>query len=829
MSIWRFAFANLWREWRSGELNMLALALTLAVAAVSAVDFFSDRVEQALLYQGNELLAADLLIDSTEPLAQELTAQAQAAGLQVAHTLSFPSVVMTGDSPQLVQLKAVDAAYPLRGRLRLRTQPEAAPQIRQGPPDAGEIWVEPRLLPLLHSAIGDSLHLGSGQFRISGLIEQEPDRGFSLFALAPRVMLNLKDIPATGLLTPASRASYRLLLAGAPDALERFRKQHLEDLPRTARLQTVAQTRPEMESVLQRGSSYLALTALLTVLVSSAAVALASHQLVQRQANTIALMRCLGARSGFLRGTMLLRLLLLLLVTGLAGTGAGYLVQFALAGQLSEWLPKSMPVPSLWPLVTGLATGAITLLGFALPSLWRLSEVPPLAVMRRDLGQTPPGLWPLGLAAISALALLVAWQAADWKMAGLVLGGALLLMLLLALSALALRLLLRMALKRAQGIWRYALTSLTRNTGLNLLQVCGFGLGIMAIMLLTVVRIGLLDAWEKSIPAEAPNQFLINIQPEQRAAVADFLTSHGLAYSGLHPMVRGRLIAINGAPVDAASYTDPRAARLVSREFNLSWGMQPQADNRIIAGKWWTDANALPQFSVEQGIAETLGIKLGDRLTYQVADQPVSAPVTSLRKVRWDSFNANFFVIASPDTLRDKPTSYITSFFLPEKQTSAAAELIREFSNLTLLDVSALLKQIKTAMDRGSHAVQSLFIFTLLAGLLVLYTGVLASARTRRHEIALLRTLGASRAQLFSAGFGEFTLLGLQAGMLGSSGAVLTGWLLAVMVFDLEYTLSPSMLLFGTLLPALAVGLAGALAVRPLVLRVPMVSLRLDE
>jgi putative ABC transport system permease protein len=826
MRLFRFALTGLWREWRSGELRLLSLALILAVAAVTSVGFFTDRVNQALAQQGNELLAADLVIESKDPLPEQFIDQARQAGLRLARTLSFPSVVMGREDPQLVQVKAVAGGYPLRGELLLRDAPAAQARPAQDLPASGHIWVEPRLLILLNSRLGDTLNLGERTFTIARTIEFEPDRGGNLFQLAPRAMLNMTDIPATGLVTPASRVEYRLLLAGPAQAVAAYRAWAEPRLPGNANLLSIQDARPELRAALDRGSRFLALAALVTILVTGAAVALATRRLVERQADAVAIMRCLGAASDFLRNTLILRLILLVLITGLLGSLGGYLAQAVLADLLGEWLTQTLPAPSLQPVISGFATGAITLGGFALPPLLNLPRVPPLRVLRRDLGPTPPGPWLLGLSALAALALLIFWEAGDPRLATIVLGGIIAVVAVLGLCALALIKLAGLLQQRASGIRRFGLASLSRHPTTTLLQLCGFGLGIMAILLLAVVRVDLLSTWERTLPEGAPNRFLINILPDQTRELAAFLSEQGLASSGLHPMVRARLSHINGTRVIPEAYPNPRTQRRAAREFNLSWGLQLQADNRILAGQWWQDRSAPPQFSVESGIAEDLGIELGDRLTFDVAEQPVSGPVTSLRAVKWDSFNVNFFVIGSPASLQDKAATYVTSFYLDPAHEALGAALIKRFPNVTLLDISSILEQVRRVMDRGSAAVEYIFLFTLAAGLLVLYAGILAGAEARRHEAAILRTLGAQRGQLLGAAAVEFGALGLLAGVLATSGAFAIGQVLARQIFELEYGFSPWLWLTGVGGAMFSIGLAGLLSAWPLVIRPPLQSLR---
>jgi putative ABC transport system permease protein len=829
MKTLNFALRGLWRDWRGGDLRLLGLALLLAVASVTSVGFFTDRVDRALRQQGNELLAADLVLQSGDPLPEEIEREARRRGLALSRSLTFPSVVLAHGNPQLVQVKAVDTAYPLRGRLLVRDAPDGPVLPADSAPPRGQVWVEPRLMVLLDRARGDTIDLGNGRFTLARLIELEPDRGGSLFQLAPRILLNLADIPATGLVTPASRVKHRLMLAGAAPTVAAFRDWVEARLPHNGRVLGIEDARPELRTALERGGRFLALAALVAVIITGAAVALSTRRLVERQSDAVAVMRCLGAGSRFLRNALLLRLAALVMVAGGLGALAGFLAQAVLARLLGDWLVQGLPAPSLGPLVTGLGTAALTLLGFALPALLWLPKVPPLRVLRGDLGPGTPGPWIAGLAVFATLTLLLLWQTGDIRLAAAVLGGALGLITTLAGLAWLLIRLAGVLQQRVHGIARFGLASLSRHPGTTVLQVCGFGLGIMAMLLLAVVRVDLLSTWERSLPQDAPNRFLINILPEQVAALERFLAAKGIVSSGLHPMIRGRLTHINGRELDPEAYTNPRARRLAARGFNLSWAERPQSDNRIQSGSWWHSADARPQWSMESGIAETLGIRLGDRLTYWIGGRALSAPVTSLRSVQWDSFNVNFFVVGSPALLQDEAATYLSSFYLPPEREMAMGELVKEFPNVTVLDVSALMTQVRQVMARGSTAVQYVFLFTLGAGLLVLYAGIQAGAEGRRREAAILRTLGAKRRQLLGAAAVEFAVLGLLAGLLASLGAALTGWVLAHRVFDLDYGFSFWLWGAGIGGGVIGIGLAGLLAAWPLVIRPPLQSLRRAE
>lgn len=822
-----FALRLFRRDWRSGELRLLTLALVLAVAAVTAVGFFTNRVERAMEFQAAEMLAADLVVSSNNPVPEKLQAHAEGLGLEIARTLSFRSVILRDDQTQLVEVKAISPEYPLRGEVRTRPgagKPEAIAHQTPGP---GELWVGTRLLASLGMETGQQLSLGEASFLVSWIISRDSGDGGNLFNLGPRVVMSLADIPKTGLVTPASRVRHRLLVAGERESVESYRDWVEKNLPTGARLEHMENTRPELRNALDRGRRFLALAALAAVLVAGAAVALSTHRFVESQSDSSAIMRCLGATEAFIRQVLLLRLVMLGCMTGLVGSLAGYLAQFFLAELVGDWFSAELPAPDLYPIALGLGTGLITLAGFTLAPLSRLSSVPPLRVLRRDLGAAPPAFWLVGLSAFLAMGLLMLWAADNAKLAFMVMGGAIATVLLLMLTARLLVMLLSPLRHRGNAIWRYGLAGLTRNPTMTAIQLTGFGLGILALLLLAIVRVDLIATWERTIPPETPNQFLINIQPDDVSQIETFLADEGLEHKGIHPMLRARLVKINDRPVSAESYEDQRAQRLITREFNLSWASELKDDNSIVSGTWWTPVqhnDAL--LSVEEGLADTLGIRMNDRLSFNLAGIPVEARVSNLRSVQWDNFQPNFFVTGTPGLLKQHPTIFITSFYLPAGRENTLSQLIRQFPSITAIDVSVIMGHVREIMERGSLAVEYVFFFTLAAGLLVLYAGVQASRESRRQESAILRTIGLKQQQLLLAVGVEFCVLGVLAGILGSLCASLTGWFVSTEILELNYQFNPWVWLTGMLGGAIGIGTAGILATFPLVVRPPLHTLR---
>ncbi len=821
----KFSLRLLARDWRAGELRVLLIALVIAVASVTSVGFATDRVKQALHQQGNDLLGADLVIVSDQALPQH-AARAAAHNLQHATTMSFVSMVLSGDVNQLAEVKAVSENYPLRGELRIAREMFGAEQVVRAIPSPGTVWADARLLQQLKLKVGDTLSLGTEQFSITALLTHEPDRGGDMFSIAPRLLMNLNDVPATGLVQTGSRIRYRLLAAGEPDSVRQFHAGVENSLQPGERLETVEDARPEVRSALERAERFLGLAALVSVLLAGAAVATAARRYSVRHLDTCAMLRCLGAPQAFITRSYLYQMLWLGAAASLLGCVAGYAAHGLFTDLLGRLIAAPLPPPSLRPALFGFAIGMVTLLGFALPPLLALKNVPALRVLRRELGLPVRGISAY-LSGILLLGGLMIWQAGDLKLGVTIVAGTLAALAVLALMAWLLVQGLTRLRTRVGVAWRFGLTNIARRPASSVTQILAFGVGIMALLLLTLVRGDLLASWQQSLPREAPNRFIINIQAEQLPALRDFFARHEMPAPEFYPMVRGRLVSINDKPVTASDYKDQRAARLIEREFNLSWMERLPQDNRIIAGEWWQGAAAAANLlSVEDGIATTLGIKLGDTLTYNIAGETFTAKVTSLRKVDWDGFHVNFFVIATSGALSRYPASYITSFYLPEQRQALLGTLVKSFPNLTVMDVAAILAQVRAIIERVTLAVEYVFGFTLLAGFVVLYAALQSTRDERLQDSALLRTLGASRRQLLAGLAAEFLLLGALAGLVAAAAASVLGYILAERVLHLPYVFNAWIWLTGLVAGGIGVAAAGVLGMLPAIRHPPLHMLR---
>ena len=819
------------RDWRAGELRFLLIALVVAVAALASVGFFVDRMRTGLVRDAHQLIGADLVVASDLPADPAWQAEAQRLDLQIAHTVGFPSMAIAGQGEdplsQLSSIKAVSPNYPLRGHLTLAGAAEGA--VNKDIPAPGTVWVDPALPDILNVKVGGKIRLGTAEFTIARIIAREPDRGTSFANFAPRVMLPLSDLAATHLVQNGSRVTYRLLVAGEPEATATFQKWMQAEIARGnlrgVSVESLESSQEDLRNTLDRARKFLSLVSLLSAMLAAVAVAMAARRFMLRHLDACAMLRCLGLTQNQVTVLYLSEFL----IVGAVGSVLGALLGFAAHFVLLEWLGKlvtsDLPPASVVPGLQAVVTGLVLLLGFAVPPILQLRNVPHNRVIRRE--QDAPRATTLAgyvLGLCSFLGLLL-WQAGDLKLSALTAGGFLGGLLLFALLAwLGLRALRSTRTLFKHSAWRFAVTALQRRPSATIVQVVSLALGLMALLLLTVIRGDLVDAWRKSVPADAPNHFVINIQPDQEADVAARLVKAGVVQPLLYPMMRGRLIKINDKTITGTSYVEDRARRLVDREFNLSTMRDMPAQNKIVAGHWYDDTK--PEASVEEGIAKTLNIHLGDTLVFEIAGQQVQSTVTSLRKLEWGSMRVNFFVIINPKALQDMPQTWITAFRLPESGNSFVNTLSRDFPNLTVIDVGSILKQIQSVVDQVVTAVEFLFLFTLASGVLVLYAALAGSQDERTREAGLLRALGATRAQLSQAQWIEFALIGGLAGFLAASGAAAVGWGLAKWAFTFEWSFKPLVWLAGIAVGAACSFIGGHLGLRNVLNQPPLQTLR---
>ncbi|MFF7709332.1 FtsX-like permease family protein [Pseudomonas sp. NPDC007930] len=817
------ALRQVLRDRRAGELRVLFFALLIAVACSTAIGYFGARLNAAMALRASEFLAADLVLQGTaEPQPQQLQA-GLALGLAHARTAEFTSVVGTDAGIQLSSVKAVAAPYPLRGELKSSAQPYGAERAG-GLPGAGEAWAEPRLLVALNIQVGDSVEVGSKTLRVTRVLTYEPDRAGNFYSLTPRLIINGADLAATGILQPGSRVSFRDLWRGTPEALAQYRAQVTPGLAPNQRLLDSRDGNRQVGGALGKAEGYLNLASLVAVMLAGVAVALSANRYAARRFDASALLRCLGLARRETLVLFALQLALLGVLASLAGAVLGWAGQWALFALLHGLLPAVIPHGGLAPALAGIATGLAALAGFALPPLMALGRVPPLRVLRRDLLPVPASSWAVYGTALLALGLIMWRLSLDWRLTVALLAGGVLAALVLGAALVALLRSLRQGLARAPLAWRLGLGQLLRHPGAAAGQALAFGLILFAMALVVLLRSELLDTWQQQLPKDAPNYFALNILPAERDAFAAHLQADGARAAPLYPVVPGRLTAINGQPAGDHVAAESRGERALQRDLSLTWAASLPAGNRVEAGHWWQARaeGTLPGVSVEAELAQSLGLKLGDRLTFNVGGVVRDAEVSSLRHIDWDNFQPNFFMIFEPGTLQDLPATYLTSFYLAPGNDARIVALSRAFPATTVLQVEAVLAQLRSILAQVTLAVQFVLLFVLAAGLAVLFSGLQATLDERIRQGALLRALGASRPLLQRARRIEFALLGAASGLLAALATEAASWALYRFALRLEW--APHLwLLCLPLVGALLVGLAGlfgtrrALAVSPLV------------
>jgi putative ABC transport system permease protein len=825
------AWRSLGREWRSGELGVLLLALTTAVAALTGVTFLIGRIGTAVDQQATEVLAADIRLGSTTPLGASYLEEARRRGLKSARTVSLLSVVFRGDASQLASVQAVSPEYPLRGSLLVADEPFVTGTVTHGMPARGEVWPSSKLLATLGGQLGSQLAIGAATFRVSRVLISRPDQGGTFADLAPSLIMNMQDLASTQLIQPGSRVSYAALFAGPRASIELFKHWLTEHKRRGERLRDIADATPQIRNAVERAGRFLSLASLVSVLLCSIAVAMSARQYVRRHLDSVALLKTLGATRAFTLAVSLLQLLLVALAAALLGSALGFVAQewllHAVRGLLSN---TEVPPADPMPVAIGFVAAVAVLGGFALPQLLQLARVPPLRVLRRDVGPPPPLVLLAFGPAVAVVVGLVYWAVRELRLFTEFLLGLGIFVALLAAAGWLLVLAAGRLRGRVGVAWRYGVANLSRRRADSLVQIVAFGTGLMVLLLLGVVRRDLENDWRSALPAEAPNYFFVNIPPADREAFVRFLEDRGAKLSRVLPMIRGRLTSIDGRPVESLRFTRGSDGEgFAEREQNLTWAAELGADNQVIAGHWWTPAErGAPLVSVSTEFQQSLGLRLGDRLSFEIGGESFTVQVANIRKVKWDSFEPNFFIVFAPGVLDAAAGTYLTSAYFHPSQAHTLAELARRFPSVSIFNVDDLLAQVRAVVDKAVLAVQSVFAFTLFAGFTVLLAAVQASREERRYESAMLRTLGASRGTVWQGVLAEFTTLGVLSGLLAALGASLAGAFVAVRVLQLGYALDAWVFVVGLAGGALLVGGSGWLATRSVVDQPPLTTLRAD-
>lgn len=820
------AARQLLRDARAGELRVLFFALIIAVASSTAIGYFGARLNDGMLMRATEFLGADLVLRGSSPAEPEQVSHGQRLGLDHAQLVEFSSVIASDEAIQLASVKAADNGYPLRGQLKSAAQLYQQEEISSGP-QPGEAWAEARLFAALELNIGDTIEVGAKALRLTRVLTYLPDEAGDFYSLTPHVLMHLDDLAATGVVQPGSRVRYREMWRGSTEALAAYRTAVSPTLAAHQRLEDARDGNRQVGGALGRAERYLNLASLAAVLLAGVAVALSAARFAARRFDASALLRCLGLSRNQALGLFSLQLALLGLGASAIGALLGWLAQLGLFYALQGLLPAQIPAGGVWPALAGIATGLVALAGFALPPLAALGRVPPLRVLRRDLLPVPASSWLVYGAALLALGLIMWRLSLDLQLTFALLGGGLITALVLGgLLLLALQSLRRL-LARAALPWRLGLGQLLRHPLAAAGQSLAFGLILLAMALIALLRGELLDTWQDQLPERAPNHFALNVLPAEKDAFAARLAALSPEPAPLYPVVPGRLTLINGEPVNQLVSKESQGDRAIRRDLSLTWADELPASNQLLAGTWWMAAQAdeLPGVSVESELAESLQIALGDRLTFNIAGIEREVAVRNLREVDWNSFQPNFYMIFQPGTLQDLPVTYLTSFYLPPQQERQLVELSRAFPAVTLLQVEALLAQLRSILAQVTLAIEFVLLFVLAAGLAVLFAGLQATLDERIRQGALLRALGAERKLLIKARRAEFGLLGAASGLLAAVGCELISFLLYRYAFQLDWRPHPWLLLL-PLIGALLVGGAGIIGTRRALNVSPLTVLR---
>ncbi len=835
----KLGWRTLWRDLRAGELRLLIVAVTLAVAALTAVGFFADRLKGGLQRDARQLLGGDAVLRSDEMTPPVFVTKAKALGLQTAASVSFPTMARAmdadGGASKLAAFKAVPAGYPLRGSLLVSSTTEGKGESTRDIPAPGTVWADASLLDALGLKIGQTLLMGDASFKVTRIITQEPDRGAGFVSFSPRAMINTADVAATNLIQPASRTNYRFAVAGEEQAVAEFVKWASAEIKkpyeasgiRGVRLESLESGSPEMKQTLDRAEKFLNLVALLAALLSAVAVAIVARGFAAKHLDDCAMLRVLGQPQRTIAAAYAFEFVLAGLFASALGVAIGFAVHYGFVLLLAGLVETALPAATVWPVLFGVGMGLTLLLAFGLPPVLQLASVPPLRVIRRDVGNLKPAsIAVLGVGMLGFAALLVA-ASSDLKLGLIAVGGFAGAVLVFAAASYAAVKLLRASVNEdVAPRWLVLATrQLSARPAYAVVQTSALAVGLLALMLLVLLRTDLVDSWRKATPPDAPNRFIINVQPEQGEAFKKALTDGGVTQYDWYPMIRGRLVAVNNKPVTPDDYADDRAKRLVDREFNLSNAAQQPAHNQTVAGQWTVEEKGA--ISVEEGIAKTLGLKLGDALSFDIGGQVSSAKITSLRKVDWGSMRVNFFVMFPVANVADVPVSYISAFKAPPAAAKGIQSfdnaLVKAFPNITNIDTTSTLAQVQRVLDQVIRAVEFLFGFTLAAGLVVLFAAITATREERAKEFAIMRAVGARASLLRQVQRAELAGVGLLAGFLASVVALAVGWGLARYVFDFAWTGSWTVPVFGSLAGAALALAAGWWGLRS-VLKTPVVE-----
>ena len=826
MSIFKFAAKAFFRQSRSGEVLVMIAAISMAVASLSAVGFLTDRISLSIEKQASELLAADLRISSPEPIPEEWIDLAKERKLDLASSQSFPSVVYSQDGNALARIKAVSSMYPLRGTVRISDNDSSDEYEVKKIPSPSEVWVD-QAIYRLNAEIGDEISIGNSDFKITAILRYRPDQSIGFASLSPTVLMNISDIPGTGLITEGSRVNYSMLIAGENNEVQTFSELMSVKVNDSARISNPSDSSERTNQTINRSKQFLSLTVIISVLLSGIAISMSARRFAKKRMDMIALMKSFGAKRRFILQTITIQLTMIGLTGVILGSIMGFIVENLVANLIADLFMSELPSPTFQTLFIGLLAAFILLPGFAFSSLLQLSNTSAIKVLRKNAIPAPPSELFITGGALLSLSILLYYFVRDIELLAVIILGMLIISLLLFFIGQILAQILGSLRGGFGASWRYGLANVSRRGRDSAIQIVAFGLSLTALLLLSLIRTDLLTDWQKTLGENTPNYFLINIQSYQTEGIREILKSSDGVNPEFVPLVRARMTKINGQSVQDRSYPDERGNWLANREANLSWSKTVNSKNKVTDGSWWSaDYKGPPLVSIERSAAEDMGVAVGDNLTFLIAGENITAEISSIREVDWNSFSPNFFLVFSPNSLDTFPSSFISSMYLDKSENQILKELQINYPTVSVVDLDPILQQVRQVITKVSIAVQTVFIFTLIAGITVLFSAVHSTIDERKFESALLRAVGMKTRNVIISLLSEFSAIGLSAGILAASGASILAWQIASRFFEISYIFNLSLWLAGIVCGVVLVSLFGYIASRDAIKSPPVNVLR---
>ena len=827
MPIFKFAAKAFFRQSRSGEVLVMIAAISMAVASLSAVGFLTDRISLSIEKQASELLAADLRISSPEPIQKEWIDLAKERKLELASSQSFPSVVYSQDGNALARIKAVSSMYPLRGTVRISDNDISDEYEVKKIPSPSEVWVDQAILYRLNAEIGDEISIGNSDFKITAILRYRPDQSIGFATLSPTVLMNISSIPGTGLITEGSRVNYSMLIAGENNEVQTFSELMSVKLNDSARISNPSDSSERTNQTINRSKQFLSLTVIISVLLSGIAISMSARRFAKKRMDMIALMKSFGAKRRFILQTIIIQLTMIGLTGVILGSIMGFIVENLVANLIADLFMSELPNPTFQTLFIGLLAAFILLPGFAFSSLLQLSNTSAIKVLRKNAIPAPPSELFIAGGALLSLSILLYYFVRDIELLAVIILGMLIISLLLFFIGQILAQILGSLRGGFGASWRYGLANVSRRGRDSAIQIVAFGLSLTALLLLSLIRTDLLTDWQKALGENTPNYFLINIQSYQTEGIREILKSSDGVLPKFVPLIRARMTEINGQSVQDRSYPDERGNWLANREANLSWSKTVNSKNKVTDGSWWSaDYKGPPLVSIERSAAEDMGVAVGDNLTFLIAGENITAEISSIREVDWNSFSPNFFLVLSPNSLNTFPSSFISSMYLDKSENQILKELQINYPTVSVVDLDPILQQVRQVITKVSIAVQAVFIFTLIAGITVLFSAVHSTIDERKFESALLRAVGMKKRNVIISLLSEFSAIGLSAGILAASGASILAWQIASRFFEISYIFNLSLWLAGIVCGVVLVSLFGYIASRDAIKSPPVNALR---